>query len=124
VSIKMSDTTYYVRNLEEAIDFYTGKLGFRLREKFDWGFAYIDIDGQHCIGLMSCDSWKEEFPSEAADLRPRVALETDDFDAEYDRLKKRGVRLSSVAGKPSETRGVMIWDSDENPIFLWGPPRD
>jgi catechol 2,3-dioxygenase-like lactoylglutathione lyase family enzyme len=123
MAIRVSDTTYFVSNIDDAINFYTQKLGFRVSEKFEWGFAYIEVDGKHRIGLMSTASWADDFPGDK-DLRPRVSLQSNDFDADVKRLQAAGVKLGKVAGVKGKPRGVVVFDNDENPIFLWTDPKD
>ena len=121
MALRVTETMIFVRDLDEAIRFQTEKLGFRLEQRFDWGFAYIDMGG-HRLGLMLESKWQREYPDDEGLPRPRVSLETDDLDAVLHHLHQRGVRYSTVQGHEGATRAVTFYDDDGNPFFLWSDP--
>lgn len=124
MAIRVSETMLFVRDLDEAIRFYTHQVGFQLLEKFDWGFAYLMMPGGHRLGIMLESVWTREYPDDENLPHPRVALQTDDLDVEIRRLLEAGVRVGEVRGEEGSQRSVVFWDSDENTFFLWHDPNE
>ena len=123
MALKAQETTYYVENLDQAVDFYTRALGFELKLRLDWGFALIAIGGKPAVGLMARHVWRNQFGAEDALAQPRLVLQADDLDAELARLKAAGVRVSQVAGKVGSARSATFWDLEGNPFFVWHDPQ-
>lgn len=115
MAMSQTETIYYVRNLDAAVEFYVQKLGWRLIERADWGWAQFDVDGTARVGLLL----ESTAPQEEGLPRPRIGLQTDDLEAEIEKLKASGVRVADPAGKPGETRATTFWDLDGNAYFLW-----
>lgn len=124
MATRVSETMIFVRDMDEAIRFYTQQVGFKLVKRFDWGFAYLDMDGKSTLGLMLESKWQREYPDTDELPAPRVALQTDDFDHEIARLKNNGVHMGVVKGEPGGHRAVNFWDVDENAFFLWTDPTE
>jgi predicted enzyme related to lactoylglutathione lyase len=124
MAIRVSETMLFVGDLDEAIRFYTQSLGWKLEERFDWGFAYINIDGSHRLGLMLASAWTRDFADGEGLPQPRVALQTDDFDAEHARLAQAGVHMGAITESEGGVRAVNFVDTDNNVFFLWYDPRE
>lgn len=111
---------YYVQDLESAIEFYTKKLGLRLIEKFEYGFALIAADDNgNTIGLMSAQHMANDGEEGSGHLRPRLVFRVDDIDAQYAEFEATGVRVGPLTGKKGETRSAHFYDIDGNPFFMW-----
>jgi predicted enzyme related to lactoylglutathione lyase len=102
--------------LEEAVEFYTTRLGWTLVEKFDWGWAALEVDGSARVGLLTEAAWKEKGEGLP---RPRLALQTIDIEGEVKRLKAAGVACEHVEGEPGTLRAVTFTDHEGNAFFLW-----
>jgi catechol 2,3-dioxygenase-like lactoylglutathione lyase family enzyme len=77
--LKASETSYYVRDLKQAISFYVDKLGGKLIREFDWGFALIDVTGKKdYIGLFNVAYAENELGQGEVYPRPRLVLQADD----------------------------------------------
>lgn len=115
MSMTVSETIYYVRDFDAAVSFYAEKLGWRLIEKLDWGWAQFDVDGIARVGLLaeSAGPQGSGFPS------PRVGLKTDDLDREIQCLREVGVKVEDPVGEPGQTRATTFYDPDGNLYFLW-----
>jgi catechol 2,3-dioxygenase-like lactoylglutathione lyase family enzyme len=124
MALRVSETTYFVQEIEKAIGFYTDAMGFRLADQFEWGFAYLDVDGKSRIGLMTRESWTEDFERDKDGFCPRLALQSNSFKKDLDRMKKGGAKMGPIQGDEGKTQGCMVWDPDGNPIFVWTDPQD
>jgi len=110
--------------MDEAVHFYTQQVGFTLEVRHDWGFSVLKMDEQTRLGLMLESVWDREYPDNEDLPRPRVAIQTDDFDGEMTKLKQHGVPVGTINGEPGERRWVTFYDHDENPFFLWTDPEE
>jgi len=123
MAIRISETIYFVQDIDSALAFYTGKVGFTLDQRYPWGFAVLNAPGGK-IGLMEEGAWDREYPDTNLKPQPRVAIQTDDFEAETERLIKAGVGLGSIKGEPGKRQSVTFFDSDENLFYLWYDPEE
>ncbi len=116
---RITETLYFVRDLDKAIPFYTESLGMRLITHQDWGFALLAADESHFVGLLQDDVWKA--PRHHADALPvpRLSYKTDDIDGEVARLREKGVLVEEVSGEGDQVRAAIFRDEDMNPFFLW-----
>ena len=110
---KMSHTTIYVTNQDEALKFYTEKLGFETRTDvtMENGFRWLTLGLATQPGLefvlMEPKAGMMMDEETAAQLRALLAkgvlgggvFDTDDCKATYDELKGRGVEFM---GPPAE----------------------
>jgi predicted enzyme related to lactoylglutathione lyase len=123
MAIRISETIYFVQDLDTAIKFYTEKVGFKLEQRYDWGFAVVEAPGGN-LGLMQESEWEREYPDNNLRPQPRIALQTDDFDGEISRLMSTGVEFGTVNGNPGGRQSVTFNDSDENVVYLWSDPEE
>jgi catechol 2,3-dioxygenase-like lactoylglutathione lyase family enzyme len=121
---RVSETLYFVRDLDRAIQFYTQKVGYTLQHRYDWGFAIVSVDGHGNLGLMLETEWEREYPDDDSLPRPRMAIQTDQFEEDLHHLRQMGVPTSSVQGKPGGRRAVSFFDPEENAVLLWSDPED
>lgn len=110
---KMSHTTIYVANQDEALKFYTEKLGFEVRTDatMDGGFRWLTLglksqpDLEFVLMEPKAGMMMDE--DTASNLRALVGkgvlgagvFDTDDVRAAYEELKSRGVEFM---GPPAE----------------------
>ena len=130
-------------NLERAIEFYSGLLGFKVIHRFEWEAGakhFDDITGlknsaARAVFLLQDNAFIEIFeysaptPAPAQPDRPvcdygvtHVALIVDDVQAEYDRLKALGVPFH--APPREDFRAVYGRDPDGNVFELMEVPAD
>src|SRR2546423_14595259 len=121
---RLTETLYFVRNMDDAIQFYTQQVGFAVDERFDWGFPVLTVDGDNRLGLVLESEWEREYPDEDELPRPRIAIQTDDFHAELYRLQNSGVPIGTIKGEKGKRQSVTFFDPDENPVFLWADPEE
>jgi catechol 2,3-dioxygenase-like lactoylglutathione lyase family enzyme len=104
---KMSHATIYVTNQDEALRFYTEKLGFKVHTDatMDGGFRWLtlalDTQPEMEFVLMEPQAGMMMDEETAAQLRALVGkgvmgagvFDTDDVQATYEELKARGVEF-------------------------------
>lgn len=122
--------TITVRDYDEAIAFYTDKLGFELLEDTDLGetkrWVRVRPAGSTGTGILLA---RAASPSQQASVgnqtggRVFVFIETDDFQRDYDALVTRGVTfVRPPASQPYGTVAVFE-DLYGNQFDLIGPRR-
>ena len=109
--IKLSSSQLWVHDQDEALDFWTKKVGMEVRSDVtmeDWSFRWLVVGpvGQQDVGLvlMSIPQPPMLDTDTAASLAELVAkgaggtlfLETDDCQAAYDDLSTRGVTFNDA----------------------------
>ena len=93
-------TSLLVRDYDEAIAFFTGALGFELREDLDQGskrWVVVAPPGGRGGGLLLARAANEQQLARVGDQtggRVFLFLEVDDFDAAYARLQAHGARFT------------------------------
>lgn len=108
--IKLSSTQLWVHDQDEALGFYTQKLGFEVRvdvtlpEMGDFRWLTVGPVGQPDISivlmaipgppLMDGDTVEQVKALMAKGFAGAVFLTTDDLRASYEELRKRGVEFS------------------------------
>jgi catechol 2,3-dioxygenase-like lactoylglutathione lyase family enzyme len=125
--MKIDHFAYEVSDLDAAIRFYTGKLGFKVvlgktvDEKEHEAFAILELAGGKVELLQALSADNTPQPFEPIPLRPHacphLALGVDDFDATLAMLAREGI---SILHGPLEIAGVAKWmyvcDPDGNVI--------
>ncbi len=106
---KMSHFAFFVKNQEQAKDFYVGKLGFEVRTDatMDNGFRWLTVrtKGQPDLEIILIEPKPSPMFDEAAaanvrnlldrDMLGAGAFETDDCKKTYEELKAKGVEFVS-----------------------------
>ena len=118
--------SFRVRNLAEAIRFYTDKLGFRFlfaveSEQFGEKGAFLEYNGARLelietIGI-SYQPVKPERP-----YCPHLCFEADDMDAVMEMLKQNGIAVLDGPNEiPDSERWVCFMDPDYNVLeyIVW-----
>ena len=97
MAMRISLTALLVRDYDEAIDFYVGKLGFDLAEDTDQGggkrWVVVRPKGAE-TGLLLAKATNAEQLARVGDSgggRVMLFLRTDDFDADHARMLAAGV---------------------------------
>ena len=113
---------------ERAVEFYTGSLGFRVRERMrvpqtphgPLDLVYLQL-GDTTLEVMCFPEAKHAIPLRAAELRQGwqcLALEVEDMDAALAQLKARGIEPSWGPLKRPDYARAEIRDPEGNPIEL------
>ena len=107
--IKIANAQFWVHDQDEALEFYTKVLGWEVRTDVTmeaWHFRWLVVGpgGQEDLGLvlmpvpgqpmLDADSSKALGELVAKGMGGTLFLETDDCQAAYDELSKRGVKFN------------------------------
>lgn len=105
--ISLANAQVWVHDPDEALAFYTGKLGWEVRSDVsvpEWNFRWLVVgppDATVGVVLMShtMAPFDEPLKSQIADVTAKgggttLFLETEDCQAAYDDLKARGVEFT------------------------------
>jgi catechol 2,3-dioxygenase-like lactoylglutathione lyase family enzyme len=113
-----------VNNLEEALEFYTKKLGFEVAEDnnmgdYRWLLVRLPDNKEFCINLdvAQTDEQKALVGRQADDL-PLFSIETDNCMREYKALKQRGVEFEGEPEVRPYGTGVLMKDLYGNKIYI------
>ncbi len=117
-----------VADLERALAFYCGVLGFEVMQRFGPGAAFISAGGyHHHIGLNTWESAGGKPPPPNATGLYHLAIlypERRDLADALARLRKAGVSLDG-ASDHGVSEALYLRDPDENGVELyWDRPRD
>lgn len=117
---------FRVRRLDEAIRFYTGKLGFRflfdgINEKGTERYAFLEYNGARLELIETLNSdYHPQMPEHP--FCPHLCFETDDMEGIIRTLKDNDI---TIIDGPNEIRGKEQWlyflDSDMNVLeyIIW-----
>ena len=102
--IKLSTAQLWVHDQDEALEFYTRKLGMEVRsdvtlaEMGDFRWLTVGPPGQPDISivLMDADTAEQVKALMAKGFAGTVFFTTDDLYADYEQLKSRGVEFSEA----------------------------
>ncbi|MEW4353396.1 VOC family protein [Streptococcus pneumoniae] len=98
--ISKSTTMLYVENTKAAMEFWTEKMGFVLLDTADYGDAISyeiapSKDAETKFGLHQKDWVAKNNPDMNVGF-PSLLFETEDLEAEYERLSKAGVATNPI----------------------------
>jgi catechol 2,3-dioxygenase-like lactoylglutathione lyase family enzyme len=114
----------FVNNQDEALEFYTKKLGFEVAEDgilgdYRWLLVRLPDNQEFCINLdvAKTDEQRALVGRQAADA-PLLSIETDDCMTEYRTLEERGVEFDGEPEVRPYGIGVMMKDPYGTKIYL------
>src|SRR5688572_7940856 len=113
---------YLVDDVQAAIDFYTGHLGFTVRTSAAPAFADVVRGPLRLLLSGPASSGARATPDDAATAgRNRIHLVVDDLDAEIDRLRGAGQAFRSDVVAGPGGRQVLLTDPAGNLVELFQP---
>jgi glyoxylase I family protein len=120
----MDAVRYMVDDVDAAVRFYTGLLGFGLKEQFGPAIAMVERNGA-TLWLAGPSSSAARPMPDGAQPSPggwnRIVLEVDDIEGTVAGLKAAGVRLRNEPFSGPGGTQVLIEDPSGNPIELFQP---
>jgi catechol 2,3-dioxygenase-like lactoylglutathione lyase family enzyme len=113
---------YIVDDVQAAIDFYTGHLGFALHSEHLPAFADVRRGPLRLLLSGPASSGARATPPDAATAgRNRIHLVVDDLDAEIERLRGAGLSFRSDLVEGPGGRQVLLADPAGNLVELFTP---
>jgi catechol 2,3-dioxygenase-like lactoylglutathione lyase family enzyme len=120
----MATVRYLVADVDAAVAFYTGPLGFELVEQWGLPFAMVRRDDL-TLWLSGPGSSAARALSNGATPASggwnRLVLETDDLAALVEKLSRAGVRFRGDVTTGPGGKQVLLDDPSGNPIELFEP---
>jgi len=119
-----------VRNFDEALDFYTKKLGFVVVEDFPMGTdRWLTItapDNQDCVLALheARNEAEQALVGKQMGSYPFLGIATDDCIGDYERMKALGIKFDGEPNVRPYGTGVMLEDLYGNKIFLNQEPAE
>jgi catechol 2,3-dioxygenase-like lactoylglutathione lyase family enzyme len=120
---------YIVDDVDSAIAFYTGRLGFRVERHPGPGFAMLSRGELRLLLNAATGSGGAARPMPDG-RRPepggwsRIQLEVDDLGREVEALRRAGARFRNDIVVGNGGRQILVEDPAGNPIELFEPRRD
>jgi len=122
----MANVRYLVHDVDAALAFYTGPLGFELAERWGPPFAMVRR-GDLTLWLSGPGTSAQRPMPDGAQPVPggwnRFVLEVDDLDATLAALRAAGARLRSGIVSGPGGRQLVVADPSGNPVELFEPQR-
>jgi glyoxylase I family protein len=113
---------YQVSDVQRAVLFYTGHLGFELKHQQLPAFANVALDGLHLLLSGPGASGSRPLPN-GTKQQPggwnRVVLRVEDLTRCIDQLRSKGVRFRNDMEVGPGGRQIQLEDPDGNPIELF-----
>ena len=120
---------YIVDDVEEAIAFYTGRLGFSVELNPAPGFAVLSRgDLRLLLNEPGAGGAGQPMPDSRREPEPggwnRIQLEVDDLAGEVGAIRDAGARFRNEIVEGRGGKQILLEDPSGNPIELFEPPRD
>ena len=114
---------YMVDDVSEAIDFYTGQLGFKLLQQYGPAVAILERFGTELIVAGPLSSAAQPMPDgtkpSAGGGWARFMIVVDDIEAEVARLKENGVAFKNEMIVGGGRKQILCLDPSGNIIELF-----
>jgi catechol 2,3-dioxygenase-like lactoylglutathione lyase family enzyme len=119
---------YIVDDVEEAVAFYTGRLGFSVELNPAPGFAVLSRgDLRLLLNEPGAGGAGQPMP-DGREPGPggwnRIQLEVDDLAGEVGAIRDVGARFRNEIVEGRGGKQILLEDPSGNPIELFEPPRD
>jgi catechol 2,3-dioxygenase-like lactoylglutathione lyase family enzyme len=119
---------YIVDDVEETVEFYTGRLGFSVELNPAPGFAVLSRgDLRLLLNEPGAGGAGQPMP-DGRKPEPggwnRIQLEVDDLAGEVGAIQDAGARFRNEIVEGRGGKQILLEDPSGNPIELFEPPRD
>lgn len=122
----MASVRYIVNDVDEAVAFYTGLLGFVLRQQFGPAMAILEHDGMMLWVAGPSASASKPMPDGRKPVPGgwnRLVLEVTDLASRVEALKRAGATFRNAVVDGPVGRQILCEDPSGNPIELFEPAR-
>jgi len=117
---------YQTRDVERAVSFYTGRLGFKLDRKVLPAFAQVSLgplklmlSGPGASGSRPLPGDRRQEPGGSN----RVILDVEDLAGHLDSLRSAGFHFRNQLEEGPAGKQIQLEDPDGNPVELFEPAR-
>ena len=120
----MAQVRYIVDDVDAAVGFYTGALGFTLTQKFGAAMAILERDGLRLWIAGPQASASRPMPDGSQPVAggwSRIVLTVDDLDAVVARLRGHGVTFRNDVVVGPGGRQILCEDPAGNAVELFQP---
>jgi catechol 2,3-dioxygenase-like lactoylglutathione lyase family enzyme len=118
---------YIVHDVDAAIAFYTGALGFKVEMHPAPGFAAVSRGDLHLLLNQPGAGGAGQSMPDGRIPGPggwnRIQIEVDDLTGAVERLKAAGHRFRNEIVSGNGGKQILLEDPSGNPIELFEPPR-
>ncbi len=117
---------YLVKDVQRAVSFYTGQLGFTLEQQALPAFATVSLGALRILLSGPGASGARPLPDGTAQQSGgsnRVVLRVSDLEAAIAPLKAAGVHFRNELLSGPGGRQIQLLDPDGNPVELFEPSR-
>lgn len=118
---------YIVHDVDEAIDFYWGQLGFQVDMHPGPGFAALSKDGTRLYLNVPGAGGAGQAGGDGSSPEPggwnRFQIEVDDLASTVEQLRESGARFRGDIVKGQGGDQILVEDPSGNPIELFQPAR-
>ena len=119
---------YIVDDVDAAVSFYTGALGFKVEMHPAPGFAALSRSDLHLLLNRPGTGGAGQSMPDGRVPTPggwnRIQIEMDDLTSVVERLKAAGHRFRNEIVAGNGGRQILLEDPSGNPIELFEPPRN
>jgi catechol 2,3-dioxygenase-like lactoylglutathione lyase family enzyme len=119
---------YIVDDVDAAVSFYTGALGFKVEMHPAPGFAALSRSDLHLLlNRPGAGGAGQSMPDGRVPTPGgwnRIQIEVDDLTSVVERLKAAGHRFRNEIVAGNGGRQILLEDPSGNPIELFEPPRN
>jgi catechol 2,3-dioxygenase-like lactoylglutathione lyase family enzyme len=123
---ELVNVRYMVDDVEQAVDFYTARFGFKLRSSRAPAFADV-VRGNLRLLLSGPSSSAGRPMPDGSNPQPggwnRIHFIVDDISAEVERLRSAGVKFRNDIISGPGGQQILLEDPAGNPIELFQPAR-
>jgi catechol 2,3-dioxygenase-like lactoylglutathione lyase family enzyme len=123
---ELVNVRYMVDDVEQAVDFYTARFGFKLRSSHAPAFADV-VRGNLRLLLSGPSSSAGRPMPDGSNPQPggwnRIHFIVDDISAEVERLRSAGVKFRNDIISGPGGQQILLEDPAGNPIELFQPAR-
>ncbi len=115
---------YLVNDVDEAVQFYTSNLNFKLKQQFGPAIAMLERDGVTLLVAGPMSSAARPMPDGTKPTPggwSRILIDVDDLESDVARLKENGVQFRNEILDGPGGKQILCLDPSGNVIELFQP---
>ena len=115
---------YLVNDVDQAVQFYTSNLNFKLEQQFGPALAMLERDGLTLLVAGPMSSASKPMPDGTKPTPggwSRILIDVDDIESDVARLKENGVQFKNDILEGPGGKQILCLDPSGNVIELFQP---